>query len=148
MRRLDAYNVKIKFNAFHSVSDDRTKIHPHTFTLSVLICMVDDDYKYFEAAEHKLKELTGKMTGKVFNDMKYFENKPPTLENICEYFCFYAKKHINNEHLYVVSVAFADNPLKTVIMSDILISGTNNMYIRKKDIIRAQEKLDKYYFSE
>lgn len=82
------YQYKFYLDANHYVTFDgkQGELHPHTWEISVVIELVDENVIPFYKIENMLKELLGEYQNTKLNDVAPFNRFNPTLENIGDYF--------------------------------------------------------------
>lgn len=110
------YKFKFYINARHSVnfSGIQSNIHPHTWEVVTYINVNPEEFINFTEIEEKFEEYLDMYEGKYLNDLEYFKEVEPTMENI-------AVKIFNDlddaSDSYVVNrIEVSENPTRTYII--------------------------------
>lgn len=128
--KFNGYKMSCKFNAKHSMNNKEEDAHSHTFRVTVYIEKQDSSFAEFNEYENKVKEYLGQFKKQYLNNMKQFKNKLPTLENMCQVF-YKDIWHIffDTNVFNLVKLEVSDSPIKTVALSDIVITGNSDTII-------------------
>lgn len=102
---MSIYKYTFRFNASHSNTGDMSKVHTHSFIVSVF--MKYKEYITYDKTEKDIKEYLSKYKGQCLNE--FFE-KDPTIENLAEYLFEDLDEIIGDHNL--VTLELSDSPVQ------------------------------------
>lgn len=114
------YKFKFYLNSKHSVTfnDKASSIHPHTWEIVVLFQSHESETINFTSFENELEQYFLKYEGKYLNDIDYFKNLNPTMENIGKLFYKDINELVTNIELDFIRIEISENPTRTYILEE------------------------------
>ena len=116
------YKFKFYINAKHSVSFNgrESNIHPHTWETVVYIKVNSTNTINFTEFEELLEKYFDNYEGKYFNDLEFFRNINPTMENIGKKIFNDLGLLLSRRDLELWKVEISENPTRTYIIENSL----------------------------
>lgn len=114
------YKFKFYLNARHSVifNDQFSKVHPHTWEVTVLFNCKESRTVNFTMFENELEKYFLNYEGKYLNEHVSFKDINPTMENIGKVLYDHIKSLVNNNELSFKMLEISENPSRTYIIEE------------------------------
>jgi len=115
------YKYKFYLNMNHSVmmNGTRGQIHSHTWEIAMGIAMASSDMVRFSDIEKKVNMLLDKYQDKYLNDIKPFDVRNPTLENVCDYLYWQVSKEIGESGWMLLNMEMSETPSRVYQVSEL-----------------------------
>ena len=112
------YKFKFYINAKHSVNFDGVKsnIHPHTWETVIYIKVNSNNFINFSKIEKFFEAYFDEYEGKYLNDLIYFKDIYPTMENIGKKIFSDIDRSLNSNSLVLSKLEISENPTRTYII--------------------------------
>jgi len=130
----EAYSYHVTFNAMHNVvPEDPTKMHAHTFRVSMYVIEKQGDNSIYFDNGKILDEYFKCYKGIRVNELYAFKELTPTIENMGLVFYRELKKIFAENGKQLLSVEVGDSPVFSYCIGDRLLLGSvYNMYDEQK----------------
>lgn len=111
------YQYKFYLDANHYVTFDGKagELHPHTWEISVVIELIEDNVIPFYKIEEMIKNLLENYQNKKLNDVAPFDRVNPTLENIGDYFTEEISKKVSEKGWELRNFTISETPSRSYI---------------------------------
>ncbi|MGL4772353.1 MAG: 6-carboxytetrahydropterin synthase [Clostridium sp.] len=112
------YKFKFYINAKHSVDfgGGRSNIHPHTWETVVSLGSSSENELNFSMIEKELQNYFDKFEGIYLNDLNYFKNQEPTMENLGKIFYYHLQTLFFKLKLNLIKLEISENPTRTYVI--------------------------------
>ncbi len=119
----EAYKMKYRLNAKHSLSSDAKNIHPHTFEISLFIeqFQLEREVALNSSIDIIVDNFFCNYQNQYLNDISPFNELEPSIENMGNIFYEELKAILNNERLNLIQLEISETPLRVYLVSDRLM---------------------------
>ena len=115
MRR--TYKWQFHFNAMHNLTPEKEEgKHTHSFLVILWMEITDMDIEKQNQCEKELKKYLGQYNGKYLNELVQFQEKIPTVENICETLFYDMEKIASAYGMEQIRIEVGDSPVALFVM--------------------------------
>ncbi len=124
---LEYYVYKYYFNAKHSFHDCPEEAHAHTFQIVLYVGMGNREGQYlFNEMDHSVREYLKRFEGRYLNDMKEFQGRGTSIEDIGEVFYDDLMKWMEKKDGRLYQLEISENPLCVYIVSNRIMLHTRS----------------------
>ncbi len=138
------YVYQYYLNAEHSMGNDRSSAHPHTFSITLYIGGMEkkSDIPFYQVDE-RIKNFFREYNGQYLNDLPVFAAKEPNIETIGDVLYEALKGTLESVQLQLFQLDISENPLCVYQVSDRILLPTTSMKqseeIFDKILLRKQQ---------
>lgn len=143
-------------NAMHSSDQNIAHKHYHSFYLTLYIAVVGEtDFIPFFQVDEKIKEYLSQYWDTYLNELEPFRFKPPTVENMGDFFYEEIKVLLKEMQLDLMQLEISETPVRVYAVSDCILipsqhSGDNKriwneILEKKKRILALYRKMGESY---
>lgn len=128
--RYQGYRYQFTFNAMHNLDmNNPKKMHAHSFRVNAYIGIEEYRFEQLQHCENTIKDYLKQYEGIRLNELRIFQKRIPSIENICAVLYRDIKQMVAADELVLTKLEFGDSPLATYAISEgknMLIGSVNN----------------------
>lgn len=112
------YKFKFYINARHSVvfNEVQSHMHPHTWETVINLEVKQSSFINFTQFENILEKYFDEYEDRYLNDLEYFKNMNPTMENLGKKIYTDITILLKNYNLDLSKIEISENPTRTYII--------------------------------
>lgn len=120
MTLVHTYKIKSYVNASHAMrwKDGEGKQHNHTWEVVCEIKSQDDQMIVFRDIEKKIQEILGNFSGQFLNELPYFKDINPTVENVTIWLFDLLSSILEELSAKLVRIEVGESPTRAYVITD------------------------------